>query len=167
VIGCNVLFGGLGVFLSWWFGTLKEKPSTTPHKHIAQVIPYWLASCPTTIHGDVLRYFHTFIIKEHSTREAATTRHKFPCVDKWLSNTQINQKLFNYLWKDESVTDAQLTQTLKFRSAQYVHGQPYEKYILPPPHTQTQTQTAHCATTMIETHGPTSYQLVKIHTSKD
>ncbi len=44
----------------------------------------------------------------------------FPYVDKWLSNTQINQKLSNHFWKNKKVTDAQITQTLKFRYAQYM-----------------------------------------------
>ena len=36
---------------------------------------------------------------------------KFPCVDKWLSNKQINQMLSTHLWKNKNVTDAQITQT--------------------------------------------------------
>jgi hypothetical protein len=101
-------------------GTLEEKPFPTPHIHIAHATQYSLASSPTSTHDGAIRNLHTFIVKKHNTCEAASTRHKFPYVDKWLSNTQINQKLSNYLWKDESVTDAQLTQTLKFRYAQYM-----------------------------------------------
>ena len=44
----------------------------------------------------------------------------FPYIEKWLSNTQINQKFSNLSWKSENVTDAQITQTLKFRYAQYM-----------------------------------------------
>ena len=45
---------------------------------------------------------------------------KFPYVDKWISNTQINQKNINHLWKNKHVTYAQITQTVKFRDAQYM-----------------------------------------------
>lgn len=43
----------------------------------------------------------------------------FTYVDKWLSNTQINQKLTNHFWKKRNVTNAQIIQTLKFRYAEY------------------------------------------------
>jgi hypothetical protein len=36
-------------------GTLKEKPTTTPHIHIAHPTPYWLASCPTATHDGAIR----------------------------------------------------------------------------------------------------------------
>ena len=49
----------------------------------------------------------------------AFAKNKFPYVDKWLSNDQINHKLSNHFWKNEKVTDAQISQTLKFRYAQY------------------------------------------------
>ena len=41
-------------------------------------------------------------------------------MDKWLNNDQINHKLSNHFWKNEHVTDAQISQTLKFRYAQYM-----------------------------------------------
>lgn len=83
-------------------GTLKDKPSHTPHTphiQIAHSTPYWLASSPTATHDGAIHNLHTFITKEHNTREATSIRHKFSYVDKWLSNTQMNQKLSNYLWK--------------------------------------------------------------------
>ena len=58
--------------------------------------------------------------KRTQKREFVTTKAKFPYVEKWLSNTQINEKLSNHFWKNEMVTDAQITQTLKFRYAQYM-----------------------------------------------
>ena len=101
-------------------GTLKEKPDNTPHIHIAHSIPYWLASSPTTTHEGAIRNLHTFITKEHENREIALAKQKFPHVDKWLSNDQINQKLSNHFWKGDKVPDTQVTQTLKFRYAQYM-----------------------------------------------
>ena len=101
-------------------GTLKAKSSPTPHIHIAHQTPYWLASCPIATHDGAIRNLSTFITKEHETRETTLVKHKFPYVDKWLSNDQINQKLSNHFWKSDKVTDAQITQTLKFKYAQYM-----------------------------------------------
>ena len=53
-------------------------------------------------------------------REATSSKQKFPYVDKWLSNEQINQKLSNHFWKNDKVPDTQITQNLKFRYAQYM-----------------------------------------------
>ena len=67
-----------------------------------------------------IRNIHTFITKAHDNREVGHAQNKFPYVEKWLSNTQINQKLSNHFWKNNKITDAQITQTLKFRYAQYM-----------------------------------------------
>ena len=72
-------------------GTLKEKPTNTPHIHIAHPTPYWLANYPTTTHDHAIYNLHTFITKEEGNRETISTKNQFPYVDKWLSNTQINQ----------------------------------------------------------------------------
>ena len=101
-------------------GTLMEKPTNTPHIHIAHTTPYWLASCPTTTHDGAIRNLHSFITKERKNHEIGMAITKFPYVDKWLSNTQINQKLSNHFWKNDNVTNAQITQTIKSRYAQYM-----------------------------------------------
>ena len=72
-------------------GTLKEKPTNTPHIHVAHATPYWLASCPTTTHNGAIRNIHKFIIKEHNNRKMAVAQRKFPYLEKWLANEQINQ----------------------------------------------------------------------------
>ena len=101
-------------------GTNLEKPEQTPHIHIARPTPYWLASCPTGTHDGAIRNLRKFITKEHDNRETTIARNKFPYVDKWVSNTQINQKLSNHFWKNDQIPDTQITQTLKFRYAQYM-----------------------------------------------
>ena len=98
----------------------SKKNQPTPYIHTTHPTPYWLASWPTTTHDGAIRNLHTFIIKEHRKCEVDTTKTKFPYVDKWLSYTQIHQKLSNHFWKNEAVIDAQITQTLKFRYAQYM-----------------------------------------------
>jgi len=97
-------------------GTLKEKPTPTPHIHLAHTTCYWLASCPTTTHDGALRNIHKFVTKEHANREMAIAQRKFPYIEKWLTNEQINHKHFS---KNKKISDAQITQTLKFRYAQY------------------------------------------------
>jgi ribonuclease HI len=101
-------------------GNNLEKPEQTPHIHIACPTPYWLASCPTCTHDGAIRNLRTFITKAHDNLEAALALNKFPYVDKWLSNTHINQKLSNHFWNNDQIPDTQITQTLKFRFAQYM-----------------------------------------------
>ena len=47
-------------------------------------------------------------------------KREFTYVNKWLANKQINQKLSNYFWKNDHMPDTQITQTPKFRYAQYM-----------------------------------------------
>jgi hypothetical protein len=75
-------------------GTLKEKPTPTPHIHLAHTTCYWLASCPTTTHDGALRNIHKFVTKEHANREMAIAQRKFPYIEKWLTNEQTNHKHF-------------------------------------------------------------------------
>ena len=81
-------------------GTLNVKSSATPHIHLAHATPYWLASCPTATHDGAIRNLHAFVTNAHDNREVRATQNNFPYVDKWLSNTQINQKLSNHFWKN-------------------------------------------------------------------
>ena len=97
-------------------GHLKKKSTNKPHIHITHPTPYWLASCLTTTHNGAICNLLTFETKEHGNGEAKSTKRKFPYVDKWLSNNQINQKLSNHFQKNKNVLDAQITQTLgKYR----------------------------------------------------
>ena len=59
-------------------GTLKEKPTATPHIHLAHATPYWLASCPTATHDGAIRNLHAFVTKAHDNREVRATQNKFP-----------------------------------------------------------------------------------------
>jgi hypothetical protein len=77
-------------------GTNKEKPTPTPHIHIAHVTPYWLTSCPTATRDGAIRNLHSFITKAHDQQELRMAQHKHLYVDKWLSNDQINQKFTNH-----------------------------------------------------------------------
>ena len=90
-------------------GTFKEKPSATPHIHIAHTTPYWLASCPTATHDGDIRNLHIFVTKTHDNLEIMFAQNKSPYVTKWLANKQINKKLSNHFWKNKNVTDAQIT----------------------------------------------------------
>ena len=94
--------------------------ATTPHIHVAHATPHWLASCPTTTQDGAIRNLHTFVTKEQNSQEVRTTQNKYPYVEKRLSNDQIHQKLSNHFWKNNQISDPQITQTLKFRYAQYM-----------------------------------------------
>jgi len=142
-------------------GTTKEKPTSTPHIHIAHATPYWLASCPTATRDEAIRNLHTFITKTHDYQGVRIAQHKYPYVDKWLSNDQINQKLSNHFWKNNKISDAQITQILKFRYAQYMGNHKKKTFFGP---SYTKTPTVHYATKMKETHGHTYYQHANTHT---
>ena len=130
----------------------RDKPSTTPHIHIAHSTPYWLASCPTTTLNGAIRNLNTFTTKEHRTHETELAKRKFPYVDKMVGKcNQINQTQCNNFWKNDKVTDAQISQTLKFIYAQYMGT--HMRNIFGPSHTKT--PLAPYVTIMIETHGPT------------
>ena len=110
--------------------TNKEKLTPTPHIHIAHTTPYWLTSCPTATRDGAIRNLHTFITKAHDQQEVRLAQHIHLYVDKWLSNNQINQKLSNHFWKNNKITYAQITQTLKFQYAQYMGN--HKKHIFWP-----------------------------------
>ena len=119
--------------------------------------PYWLASCPTVTRDRAIRNLHTFVTKAHNYQEVRTAQNKYPYVKKWLSNDQINQKLSNHFWKNNKISDAQITQALKFRYAQYMGNQ---RKKTSSGLSNSKTPTAHYATKMTETHGPIYYQCV-------
>jgi hypothetical protein len=50
-------------------GANKEKPTPTPHIHIAHATPYWLTSCPTATGDGAIRNLHTFITKAHTNKK--------------------------------------------------------------------------------------------------
>ena len=85
-------------------GALKEKPNATPHKHIAHATPYWSASCPIATRDDAIRNMQTFVTKAHNHRQVRTTQHKYPYIEEWLSNDQINQKLSKHFWKSNKIS---------------------------------------------------------------
>ena len=135
--------------------TLKEKPNTTPHIHIAHPTPYWLASCPTATHYVAICNLRTFITKTHENHKTELAKRQFPYVDKRLSKNQINQKLSYHFWKNVNVLDIQITQTLKF--VQYMGN--HRKFILAPQIPEPQ---LHFVITTIETRGITYYQHMNI-----
>ena len=138
-------------------GKHKGKPATTPHIHITHTAPYWLASCMTTTHNGAIHNLHTFTNKEHWKQEFFPAKNKIPCVDKWLSNDQINHKPSNHFSKATCIFDAQIMPILKFQYAQYMGN--HRKIIFWP--SPTQTPTTPYAPTMPKTHGPTSYPHVR------
>ena len=103
-------------------GALLNKPTNTPHIHTTHTTPYWLNGVPTDTHTCAIRNLQTYINKDHKEKELGLAQSKFIYVDKWTSNDQINHKLSNPFWKNPGISDAQITQTLKLRYAQYTLG---------------------------------------------
>jgi hypothetical protein len=111
--------------------------------------------------SDLLNYHLTLIVCFKSeTQELSLAKHKFPYVDKWLSNDQIKEKLSNHFWKNDKVTNAQITQTLKLEYAQYM-GNHTKNIFWPLTH-----QNPNCTLCHKDagTHGPIFYQHVNTHT---
>ncbi len=45
---------------------------------------------------------------------------RFPSIDKWTSNPDIDNELSNKFWTNPAITDSQKTTLLKFRTGQYM-----------------------------------------------
>ena len=88
--------------------------------HMAHTMPYWLNGVPNDTHMGAIWNLQTYVNKEHKNQELKWAQSKFAYIDKWTSNDQINPKISNQLWKNPGITDAQITQFLKFTSAQYM-----------------------------------------------
>src|SRR5450631_3142170 len=95
-------------------GVLLNKPTNTSRIHTAHTTPYWLNGVPTGTHTGVIRNLQTYVNKEHKNQELKWAQSKFTYIDKWTSNDQINPKISNQFWKNLGITDAHITQTLKF-----------------------------------------------------
>ena len=83
-------------------GTLQDKPDITPRIHIARTTSYWLAICPTGTHDGAIRNLHTFITKVHENQECASANQKYPYVNKWIANKQINQNFIQSLLEKQA-----------------------------------------------------------------
>ena len=104
---------------SQWRSIIRKTCHHTQHTY-SHATPNWLANFPTATRDNAIRNLHTFVTKAHNYREIRTTQNKYPYVEKWLSNDQINQNSPTTSGKYNQISDAQITQTLKFRYAQYI-----------------------------------------------
>ena len=95
-----------------------------PHE-FAHSTPYyfqrdWWHSMDETPDKGPIRFLEKHIIKydkENNLRDIATN---FPNINKWISNTDIGDKLSNEFWTNKHVTDSQKTCLLKLRHGQYM-----------------------------------------------
>lgn len=87
--------------------------------HVAHTTPYWLNGVPTREHKGEIENPLTYINKERKN-ELGLAMAKHICIKKWLSNNQINHKLSKHFMKAPSMSDAEITHTLKFCYAEYI-----------------------------------------------
>ena len=86
---------------------------------------------------------------------------KFPYVDKWISNTQINQKIYQSLMEKQR-RDRRPNHSNSNKLDTHNTWVTAERISSGPSHTKT--PIAHYAHVMTWTHGPISYQHVNTHT---
>ena len=91
---------------------------------------------PTSIHKNI-------------TQEAYKRKsHKIQICRKWLSNEEVHHKLSKYFWKTPQITDAKITQLLKFQFAQYTCNHRKDLF---QPHTHTNPNCTLCQMNNIDT----------------
>lgn len=66
-----------------------------------------------------IRSLKKYIIKHDLETNLKTLTEKFPNLDKWVDNALIDNKFSNTFWTNPTITDAQKTCLLKFRTGLY------------------------------------------------
>jgi hypothetical protein len=59
-------------------------------------------------------------VEKESNKELAKT---FDNINKWINDPHIDNKISNNFWTNPTITDAQITQLLKFRYGQYMENE--------------------------------------------
>lgn len=66
------------------------------------------------MHDKTIKNQHTFLNKEHNNIELDLAKDKFPNVEKWLFNEQINHKLSKFFWKTPAYPMDKLSKPLHY-----------------------------------------------------
>ena len=105
----------------------REKEHTNainPHKP-AHSTPYyyqkdWWHSMVKTSDQGPIRFLKKHIIKHDRKYNLEVMATKFPNIDKWVANKDIDNELFNKYWTNKQITHSQKTYLLKLRHGQYM-----------------------------------------------
>jgi ribonuclease HI len=91
---------------------------TQVHKH-AHSTPYWWCRDDDHPYKGPIRHLKPYLetIEKINNDDLAKT---FDNINKWVNNPYIDKKISNNLWTNPTITDAQITQLLKFRYGQYM-----------------------------------------------
>ena len=67
-----------------------------------------------------IRFLEKHIIKHYRKYSLEVIATKFPNIDKWTANEDIDNELFNEYWSNKHITDSQKTCLLKLKQCQYM-----------------------------------------------
>ena len=67
-----------------------------------------------------VRCLQTYLTKHDQNKNIQIMANRFPNINKWTTNPDINNELSNDFWHNPRITDAQKTNILKFRTGQYM-----------------------------------------------
>ena len=81
---------------------------------------YWWHSMDETLDKGPIRFLEKYIIKHDRKYNLEIIATKFPNIDKWIANEDIDNKLSNEYWTNKQIIDSQKTCLLKLRHGQYM-----------------------------------------------
>jgi hypothetical protein len=85
----------------------------------AHSTPYWWCREDDHPYKGPIRHLKPYLetVEKQKNEDLAKT---FDNINKWVNNPHIDQKISNNFWTNPNITDAQITQLLKFRYGQYM-----------------------------------------------
>jgi hypothetical protein len=97
---------------------LENDMPTQPHED-AYSTPYWWCREDDHPYKGPIRHPKSYLekVEKESNEELAKT---FDNINKWVNDPHINNKIFNNFWTNPTVTNALITQLLKFQYGQYM-----------------------------------------------
>jgi ribonuclease HI len=97
---------------------LENDMPIQPHEN-AHSTPFWWCRDDDHPYKGPIRHLKTYLkkVEKESNEELAKT---FNNINKWVNDPHIDKKISNNFWTNPTITDAQITQLLKFRYGQYM-----------------------------------------------
>jgi hypothetical protein len=99
---------------------LENDIPTQPHEN-AHSTPYWWCRDDDHLYKGPIRHLKSCLEKIEKKNNEELTK-TFDNINNWINDPHIDKKIFNNFWTNPTITDAQITQLLKFRYGQYMEN---------------------------------------------